>query len=179
LQGGDSAFVLEGFYAKMYWQEGNLSIKPEFLDPANNDFSLNWNSPCIEGGKEDTTGFNLPSTDLNDNPRIINDRIDIGAYEYLFPVNVPTPENHASNIVIHQNSGNSTITVTFTEELYYKKLTVKLLATHGITMQTTSKNPGVSKLRLATTGISAGLYLVVISDSDEAFLSGRSLYLIK
>ncbi len=36
----------------------------------------------IDAGIPDTTGVNLPLYDLAGNPRIINDRVDIGAYEH-------------------------------------------------------------------------------------------------
>ncbi len=40
------------------------------------------NSACINAGILDTTGLRLPYYDLAGNPRFINGRIDIGAYEY-------------------------------------------------------------------------------------------------
>ncbi len=50
----------------------------------NNDYSLSDSSVAINHGIADTTGLNLPATDLAGNPRIFDgtkDVIDIGAYE--------------------------------------------------------------------------------------------------
>jgi len=45
------------------------------------DYSLIGISPGIDFGSTDTTGLDLMETDINGDPRINNDRIDIGAYE--------------------------------------------------------------------------------------------------
>jgi len=57
----------------------NLTSSP-FVSTTN--FSLQSNSQCINTGTPDTTGLHLPLVDLAGNPRIYNNRIDIGAYEY-------------------------------------------------------------------------------------------------
>jgi PKD repeat protein len=59
---------------------GNISVVPLFLDPANNDFHLCLGSPAIDAGS--TTGLVLPATDFDGNPRVINGNVDIGAYEF-------------------------------------------------------------------------------------------------
>jgi len=53
-----------------------------FLDFASGDYSLSPGSPCINTGINTISGYTLPETDLAGNPRIINDIVDIGAYEY-------------------------------------------------------------------------------------------------
>lgn len=67
---------------------GNIHVYPEFKDTANGDWSLKRNSPCIDTGKVDTTGLNLPPDDYLNNPRIVNDRIDMGAIEYQGPTDI-------------------------------------------------------------------------------------------
>ena len=61
---------------------GNIFEDPLFVDPTNFDLHLHENSPCINTGTPDTTGLNLPPYDLDGNPRIYGDRIDMGAYEW-------------------------------------------------------------------------------------------------
>ncbi|MCD4735074.1 MAG: right-handed parallel beta-helix repeat-containing protein, partial [Bacteroidales bacterium] len=61
---------------------GNLDVNPEFNDLFTFDYSLHELSPCIDMGTPDTTGLNLPLTDLAGNVRISNSRIDMGAYEF-------------------------------------------------------------------------------------------------
>lgn len=73
----------------------SISQYPEFVSPSAGqgigydgyiaDWSLNSWSPCINTGTPDTTGLNLPMTDLAGNYRISGDTIDMGAYEYQIP----------------------------------------------------------------------------------------------
>jgi hypothetical protein len=66
---------------------GNIDADPLFVDAANNDYYLHSDSPCINSGDPDY----IPEpneTDLDGNPRIFNNRIDMGAYEYIFN-NIP------------------------------------------------------------------------------------------
>jgi len=63
---------------------GNLNgyMDPLFVDPANNDFQLRWNSPCRDKGNGSYyTPFNVKK-DLACNPREQGAKIDLGAYEY-------------------------------------------------------------------------------------------------
>jgi len=62
--------------------EGNIDSDPLFIDPENGNYQLLSNSPCINTGTPDTTGLNLPEYDLAGNPRIYDDRIDMGCYEW-------------------------------------------------------------------------------------------------
>ena len=65
---------------------GNIDTDPLFYyDPYVDDYTLDETSPCINAGNPDTTGLNLPLYDLAGNFRIINNIIDMGAYEYQFP----------------------------------------------------------------------------------------------
>jgi len=51
-----------------------------YISPTN--FNISASSVCVNNGKADTTGLLLPNKDITQNPRIYNNRIDIGAYEY-------------------------------------------------------------------------------------------------
>lgn len=74
---------------------GNINNNPQFVsqsagvgasfDGLNANWVIQSTSPCINSGKPDTTGLDLPLTDIVGNPRITNDTIDIGAYEYNYP----------------------------------------------------------------------------------------------
>jgi len=65
--------------------EGNIDIDPCFADSDANDFRLQWDSPCIDTG--DPCYIPGPNEkDLDGNPRIIGDVIDMGAYEYNPPI---------------------------------------------------------------------------------------------
>ncbi|MBS3742479.1 MAG: T9SS type A sorting domain-containing protein [Candidatus Cloacimonetes bacterium] len=64
-------------------------------------------SPCIDAGTPDTTGLNLPATDLAGNPRIYNGRVDIGAYEYKPEAVGGEPDtNFVNKLYLFQNQPN-------------------------------------------------------------------------
>jgi predicted outer membrane repeat protein len=59
-----------------------LDTIPGFVGTGDHLYALAETSPCIDMGSSDTSGFMLPETDLAGNPRIVNNVIDMGAYEY-------------------------------------------------------------------------------------------------
>lgn len=60
----------------------NVDLNPEFVNSGDHPFALKKNSPCIDNGLKDVSALNLPEYDIMGHPRIINGRIDIGAYEF-------------------------------------------------------------------------------------------------
>ncbi|MDR2083443.1 MAG: T9SS type A sorting domain-containing protein [Bacteroidales bacterium] len=54
------------------------------LQVMQSNWSLSIGSACINMGIPNTSGLNLPETDIYYNPRIFNERIDIGAAEYSY-----------------------------------------------------------------------------------------------
>jgi len=85
---GNSATISNNYYrstilyscsAPLPSGEGNITDNPQFVSSA--DFHLQLTSPCINAGT------NLPyvyiTTDLDGNPRLFGDRVDMGAYEYI------------------------------------------------------------------------------------------------
>ena len=58
-----------------------------FVDPENDDFRLVCGSACINVGTPDISELGLPTVDLQGLPRVLDGRIDMGAYEY-YPVPV-------------------------------------------------------------------------------------------
>jgi predicted outer membrane repeat protein/parallel beta-helix repeat protein len=90
IEGGSTSFVgsvFSGIYAN------NLNVNPQFYAPTtaagfnynaiNADFSLNNISPCINAGIIDTTNLGLPLFDISQLERIRNNRLEIGAYEWV------------------------------------------------------------------------------------------------
>lgn len=59
---------------------GNLDLAPAFADTANGDYHLTAISPCVNAGTN--TAPQLPTTDLDGDPRIAGGRVDMGAYEF-------------------------------------------------------------------------------------------------
>jgi hypothetical protein len=61
---------------------GNITNPPMFVDRLNGNLRLQSNSPCINAGD---SAYASGTTDLDGNPRIVNDTVDIGAYEWQVP----------------------------------------------------------------------------------------------
>jgi len=83
IEGGNDGFEGPGSgveYTGIY--QNNIDVDPNFLGTGDYPYQLSDMSFCANAGTPDTTGLNLPEFDLAGNPRIFNDRIDIGAYEY-------------------------------------------------------------------------------------------------
>ncbi len=71
----------------------NIDADPMFEGGAQGLFGLTATSPCINSGMPDTTGLMIPETDLAGNQRMVGQAIDMGAYEYQFPINVADQPN--------------------------------------------------------------------------------------
>jgi hypothetical protein len=101
--GGDDIYI-SGFgsntsvYNNVYKQiagafdeaSGNMNEDPMFVGSDNNDYHLSKKSPCINLGYNDAP--NLPETDIDGNPRINENIIDIGAYEFT-KEKIPSDQN--------------------------------------------------------------------------------------
>ena len=61
---------------------GNIEADPLFVDAVNGDFHLQSSSPCINGGDN---RYAAVAEDLDGNPRIIEQYVDMGAYEFFLP----------------------------------------------------------------------------------------------
>jgi len=86
LDGGTgSVYQSEG--AVLKWASCNFDADPQFILP-DTDFSLAWNSPCINSGRSDTLQLIIPIHDIEGNPRISGGEIDMGCYEYQGPIRI-------------------------------------------------------------------------------------------
>jgi hypothetical protein len=96
---------------------GNISADPQFANPTQGDYHLQVSSPSIDAG--DNTAPNLPDTDPDGDPRILDGdgdgtaTIDIGVDEFLLPPGFTLP---TSRITFPTESGivliGNTITIT-------------------------------------------------------------------
>jgi len=82
------------------------NIDPLFVGSDN--FHLTAESPCINAGNNDAP--DLPNTDKDGNPRIVDEAVDMGVYEYQGTV-APT-----ASFTGHPISGAAPLTVNFTDQ---------------------------------------------------------------
>lgn len=61
---------------------GNITNPPLFVAPANGDYHLQANSPCINAGNNAYAHNNL---DVDGNSRVVGGSVDMGAYEFQNP----------------------------------------------------------------------------------------------
>lgn len=75
-------YGLEGItgYDAIHVFENCLDQDPLFAAPESNNYSLRGESPCIDAGM--TLEEDFAALDLNQNARVCNGNIDLGAYEY-------------------------------------------------------------------------------------------------
>ena len=144
---------------------GNITSEPQFVNAAAGDYRLLPSSPCID------TGINQDgmsdTTDLAGNPRIINGRVDMGAYEFngqtgpiidsISPTNgfVMTDLSVQMQIVAHSPAGIAQVTV------------------NGNTAQDAGNNTWSY-----VTPLSVGLnvFTVIVTDNSDLTVTGRVQY---
>ena len=93
---GDLTITYSNVQGGFWSGEGNINEEPFFAGSGVFPYQLSAGSPCIDAGTPDTTGLNLPESDLMGNVRIWDGDgdgiaiIDMGAYEFgSVPVGVP------------------------------------------------------------------------------------------
>jgi hypothetical protein len=59
---------------------GNITADPQFINPDWSNYHLKNTSPAINAG--DVSAPDLPTKDLSGKPRIVDGRLDLGAYEF-------------------------------------------------------------------------------------------------
>jgi predicted outer membrane repeat protein len=84
--------------------EGNFGDDPLLTDLYNGDLHLAADSPCIDSGNNELIGTQF---DLDGNLRVINDRVDMGCYEFPGVTMVPSGGFDSVPItMLHQNHPN-------------------------------------------------------------------------
>jgi len=81
IRGGESGIITND-NGTVEWVGENLDNDPLFTGSGDYPYQLSALSPCINAGNPDTLGLYLPVNDLVGNPRIWDDIVDMGAYEW-------------------------------------------------------------------------------------------------
>jgi len=100
--------------------ENNFEGDADFINPSIGDFSLGENSSCINIGLIDTIGLCIPTFDLAGNRRIINERIDVGAYEFSSGQTSIIPVGSDFEVKIFPNPATDIINIGIASDISFR-----------------------------------------------------------
>ncbi|MFA6950585.1 MAG: choice-of-anchor Q domain-containing protein [Lentimicrobiaceae bacterium] len=104
IEGDTTAFGGSGAHLGFQGQYlNNLNENPDFLESGIFPFQLIASSPCIDAGTLDAGFLSLPSLDLAGNQRIVNNCIDMGAYEYNSSASIQPHKEIPQTFIIYPN----------------------------------------------------------------------------
>lgn len=101
--------------------EGTIHDNPQFRDPANGDFRLKIESPCIDAGYDSASGLDMLSTDIAGNTRKYEfdnenvNSIDMGAYEYIWQISSLEKDNNGDVTIEWESLDNDTYYIAYTD----------------------------------------------------------------
>lgn len=144
----------------------NMDITPEFMDTVNGDFRLKWSSLCINRGDPDTSGLFLPTIDLAGNQRIYEDRIDIGAYEFMGPMRVGSPSPLGA-MHCYPNPAKTSFYIEFTGISVGNDMVIRIFDLRGILVRETSINPAPIPLEVDVSAQPTGMYILTLHVNGE------------
>ncbi len=143
------------------WGSGNIDPDPAFIPGS---AELSWQSPCIEAGTPDTSGLMLPLLDLAGNPRLANERVDMGAFEYQLALQIPNSKFQiASDWRIFPNPTRDWVYIEINENL--EGCTIQLINASGSVLSKKDLPSGEKSVKIDLRGYSAGIYLVRVSEN--------------
>ncbi len=179
IQGGVAGFNTNGnFYTGVY--SNNIDQNPVLVWPSAgsgylfNGETADWSesqwSPCINAGDPSGT---YPDTDKQGNPRVVDGRVDIGAYEYQWPVgtNPRLFQNQAS--AVPNPAVNFTI-IHFNDQISYGSL--KIFDSYGKSIRSLSGISG-DHVRIERENLPAGYYLYEILEPGKPTLNGKLIFI--
>lgn len=150
--------------------ENCMDEDPLFVDPDNDIYRLNSDSPCIDAGAPETPTVILNGFDLDSHPRVSGDCIDMGAYEYGL-TGIEESAQHQQFIHIIGNP----VTASSYAEIECEnvgELSVKVYAVDGrlmVNKQLGNAQVGTNRIEVGALfqSLSSGSYLLVIQVSGE------------
>jgi hypothetical protein len=103
--GGGGGVAFHGIYSEI------IEDEIEFVSCGNDfEYCLNENSPCVNAGSSKTNA-ELPAYDINGTQRILDNIVDIGAFEYDNSVGITNYTSNNQTIKVFPNPASEFITV--------------------------------------------------------------------
>ena len=152
--------------------ENCLSDDPVFLDPENEDYRLAESSPCINAGL--TKDVDFERLDLDGNPRVWDNVVDMGAYEYAsVGINENAQTQNVIRIVGNPIAASSYAEIEVNEacDWYANVYAVdgKLLVSNSLGFI----QKGMSRVEIGEmfAPLSSGTYLLVLRSANQTFVA--------
>lgn len=156
--------------------ENNTGAFPYYKDALNNDFRLHINSPCINVGTPDTTGLFLPEYDLNNEERIRDNIVDIGAYEYQAGISVVDKKRIVDKTNILYNGFNKTIVIETTLNRF-KPLIFQLVSIDGKIIMSKYIETTQNYCQIpANNLLSATIYFATITTQSGKIIKSKKIF---
>jgi predicted outer membrane repeat protein len=160
IRGGENGIITHG-NGTVDWQDGNIDLDPMFSGTVNDPYQLSALSPCVDMGTPDTAGLLLPLQDLLGNPRIFNDWIDMGAYEWnnigVDDIRIP---GSGFRVEVYPNPTNGVFSFWFLVSSC-EHVILKIYDVHGHEVATVVDkefSPGEHTVSFDAGGLPAGVY---------------------
>jgi len=160
-----------GIYAQQVFTGpyvNNINTDPLFVNAALNDYRLLAVSPCFNAG--DTTGINLPLTDLAGSPRICDGMVDIGAYEICIN-GIPGFTSGAFDLNVHPNPAQGKVIFEIHGAGDKENMELQIMDPLGKITRQVFPEGAITTIQLE--GVSPGMYFYLLRDDMKILSSGK------
>lgn len=160
----------QGYHGEYF---NNINADPDFAYSGMYEYQVWGTSPCIDAGTPDAGFLNLPPTDLAGTPRILNNRVDMGCYEYDGTTAITSNALSNSAINVFPNPFSTWLTIEITE-IANRPAYLYISNSSGQVIKRISL--GSNKSILTWDGcdnngipVERGIYFLSVSDSNKVY----------
>ena len=162
---GGQRFIFQPEYIRAF--ENIIETNPMFVDAANHDFHLAPDSPCIDAGDPNTPQYVLDGLDLDGNPREVDQRIDIGPYEFSIASVLKNASVPFAKLIGNPLNAQSRIEF---DEAVKGEVELSVYAMTGVCVaQKSLRYEGVQSYNLGemAEGLPSGVYLIELKNGNN------------